>query len=122
MKPLLKNDLNTFLKRFGNFLDAELHSIEIVSPTALRVTLSAQDSARVFDWVTLVLEFSGVSDAKVPDNSKLPHIDMSGGITLLFADNAFFTFALGAYNTPLAAANSICHIKATTLKYEETSF
>lgn len=121
MKPLLKNDLNTFLKRFGNFLDAELHSIEIVSPTALRVTLSAQDSAREFDWVTIVLEFSGVSDAKVPDNSKLPHIDMSDGITLLFAENTF-TFALGAYNTPLAAANSICYIKSTSLKYEENSF
>lgn len=121
MKPLLKNDLNTFLKRFGNFLDAELHSIEIVSPTALRVTLSAQDSAREFDWVTIVLEFSGVSDAKVPDNSKLPHIDMSDGITLLFAENTF-TFALGAYNTPLAAANSICYIKAASLKYKETSF
>lgn len=121
MKPLLKNDINTFLKRFGNFVDAELHSIEIVSPTALRVTLNMQDSARAFDWVTLVLEFSGVSDAKVPENSKLPHIDMSDGITLLFVENTF-TFALGVYNAPLAVANSICYIKAASLKYEETSF
>ena len=121
MKPLLKNDINTFLKRFGNFVDAELHSIEIVSPTALRVTLNMQDSARAFDWVTLVLEFSGVSDAKVPESPKLPNIDMSDGITLLFAENSF-TFALGAYNAPLAAVNSICHVKATSLKYKETSF
>jgi len=121
MKPLLKNDLNTFLKRFGNFADAELHSIEIVSPVTLRVTLNTQDSARAFDWVAIVLEFSGVNDAKVPENSKLPHIDMSDGITLLFTENTFI-FALGAYNTPLAAVNSICHIKATSLKYKEISF
>lgn len=121
MKPLSKNDLNGFLKRFGNFVDAELHYIEIVSPTMLRVTLSTQDSARAFDWVTIALEFSGVSDAKVPESSKLPHIDMSDGITLLFTENTF-TFALGAYSTPLAATNSICYIKSASLKHQETSF
>lgn len=121
MKPLSKNDINSLLKRFGNFVDAELRSIEIVSPTMVKITVAAQDSARAFDWVTLVLEFSGVSDAKVPENSKLPHIDMSDGITLLFTENTF-TFALGVYSTPLAATNSICYIKAASLKYEETSF
>ena len=121
MKPLLKNDLNTFLKRFGNFVDAELRSIEIISPTIVKITVATQDSARAFDWVAIVLEFSGVSDAKVPESSKLPHIDMSDGITLLFAENSF-TFALGVYSTPLSATNSICSIKATSLKYKETSF
>lgn len=121
MKPLSKNDLNAFLKRFGNFVDAELRSIEIVSPTVVKITIATQDSARAFDWLALVLEFSGVSDAKVPESSKLPHIDMSDGITLLFTENTF-TFALGAYSTPLAATNSICYIKSASLKHQETSF
>ncbi|MDD2651974.1 MAG: hypothetical protein PHX44_02840 [Sulfurimonas sp.] len=121
MKPLSKNDINSFLKRFGSFIDAELRSIEILAPTAIKITFTAQDAARGFDWIIIELEFKGVSDAKVVENSKLPHIDMSNGITLLFMDNTF-TFALGAYNTPLAATNSICYIKATSLKYKEGSF
>ncbi len=121
MKPLLKNDLNTFLKRFDNFIDAELRSIEIVSPTVVKITFAAQDAARGFDWITIEFEFNGVSDARVLENSKLPHVDLSSGITLLFTDNTF-TFALGAYNTPLTATNSICYLKAASIKYKEGSF
>jgi hypothetical protein len=121
MRPLLKNDLESFLKRFGNFIDAEFRSIEILTPTTLKITLAAQDSARGFDWITLELEFSGVSNARLLESSKLLHADLSEGITLLFAENSF-VFALGAYNSFSATANSACYIKASSLKYAEGSF
>jgi len=121
MRPLLKNDLNGFLKRFGNFVDAEFRSIEIVTPTTIKITLAAQDSARGFDWITIELEFSGVSDARLLESSRLPHADLSEGITLIYGEDSF-RFALGSYDSFSAAANSVCHIKATSLKYKEGSF
>ncbi|MBW6488963.1 hypothetical protein [Sulfurimonas sp.] len=121
MRPLLKNDLESFLKRFGNFIDAEFRSIEILTPTTLKITLAAQDSARGFDWITIGFEFSGVSDARLIESSKLPHADLSEGITLIHKEDSF-RFALGAYNSFSAAANSACQIKASSLKYAEGSF
>lgn len=120
MKPLLDKNLTPFLKRFDGFIDAELRSIEIVSPTTVKITLAAQDSARGFDWITIELEFNGVNDARVLDNSKLSHIDMSNGITLIYADNQF-VFGVGDYNYS-NITDSICYIKAISLKYLEGGF
>lgn len=120
MKPLLDKNLASFLKRFDGFIDAEFRSIEIVSPTTVKITLAAQDSARGFDWITIELEFNGVNDARVLDNSKLSHIDMSNGITLIYADNQF-VFGVGDYNYS-NITDSICYIKAISLKYLEGGF
>jgi hypothetical protein len=121
MKPLLKKDLSTFLKRFNDFRDAELRSLEIISPTAVKITLEAQDSAREFDWITISLELSGISDANLPQNSKLPHIDMSDGITIIFTDTQI-AFGIGNYDNFSNITNSICYIKATSIKYQESIY
>lgn len=120
IKPLLDKNLTPFLKRFDGFIDAEFRSIEIVSPTTVKITLAAQDSARGFDWITIELEFNGVNNARVLDNSKLSHIDMSNGITLIYADNQF-VFGVGDYNYS-NITDSICYIKAISLKYLEGGF
>jgi len=109
------------LKRFENFKDAEFSSIEILSPTDMRFTFKVQDSAREFDWITLVLEFSGIKDARVIDDTKLKHIDMSNGVSLI--DNAG-TFAFGiseCYNIS-SIKSSVCYIIASGLKYYESQF
>lgn len=120
MKPLLKKDLSSFLKRFDSFRESELHSIEIITPTTVKITLTAQDSAREFDWIVVALEFSNVSDAQLPQNSKLAHIDMSEGITIIFSD-AQIAFGIGNYDNFPSITNSICSIKAASIKYEESS-
>ena len=121
MKPLLAKELPEFLKRFGNFIDAEFRHIEILSPTTIKISLAGQDSARGFDWVSINFEFSGVSDARLLSNSKLPHIDMSDGINILFEDTQFI-FGIGNENKISALKNSICQITFSTLKYQEGSF
>ncbi|DAB27572.1 MAG: hypothetical protein A2513_01230 [Sulfurimonas sp. RIFOXYD12_FULL_33_39] len=121
MKPLLKKDIESFLKRFESFVDSELRSINIISPSIVKITLATQDSARGFDWITLELEFNGISDAKLVENSKLVHVDMSDGVSLIFADNQF-TFAISCYNSASNITNSICYIKATSIKYIEGLF
>ena len=118
MKPLLKKDIESFLKRFDNFIDSEFKSIEIISPTTLKITLTTQDSLRGFDWISVELEFNKVSDAKLIENSKLPYLDMSQGITLLSSENQF-SFAVGSSSN---IVDSVCYIKAESLKYLEGAF
>jgi hypothetical protein len=119
--PLLKDSIDSFLKRFDYFRDSEFRHIEIVSPSVIKVTLASQDSARGFDWITVIFEFSGVSDAKIIDNSKLQYIDLAEGITLLYQDDKF-AFMIGNYNKLSDTQSSICYIKSSSLKYQEGSF
>ncbi len=121
VKPLLEKDLNFFLKRFNNFIDGELRHVEIVSPTTISITIAAQDSARAFDWITVKLEFNGVSDAKLLDAKKLSFVDISDGLTLLYEDN-FFAFGISRCSKLSGIKTSICYIIGSDLKCQEGSF
>jgi len=113
--------LSIDLTRFDNFKDAELRSLEVVSPTNIKLTVAVQDSARAFDWITLELDFVGVSDARVIEESKLQYIDMSDGVSLLHVNNEF-AFGIGAcYNAP-TIKNSTLYIISKDLKYKEGQF
>ena len=112
MKPLHVKDVKSFLSRFGNFLDAEIRNIDIVSAQEITITLACQDSARAFDWITLTLGFSGISDASLIDSTQLLHVDTSEGATLSYIDN-YFIFSI---------KNATLSLKASTIKYEEGQF
>ncbi len=121
VKPLFEKDLDFFLKRFNNFIDAELRHVEIVSPTTISITIATQDSARAFDWITIKLEFSGVSDAKLLDTNKLSFVDMSDGTTLLYEDTVF-AFGISKCSNLSGIKTSTCFIIGSDLKYQEGSF
>jgi hypothetical protein len=119
MKPLLKDDLENFLKRFENFSGAEFRSIKVNSATSMSVKFGVQDSSREFDWISVELEFSGINDAKLLEDSKLSYVDMDDGVTLL-AGSEGFSFAIGNYDPNIT--DSICYIKSSSLKYKEGTF
>ena len=121
MKPLLAKDINSFLKRFGNFCDGEFRDIEVISPTNITITFATQDEAKEFDWVSITLEFNGVSDAKLIESSKLSFIDMGEGISIIFENNMFY-FAIGRSNNISGIKTSICYIESSSIKYEQESF
>lgn len=121
MKPLLAKDLKPFLARFSNFTDGELRSIEIISPTVVKITLAGQDSARGFDWLSICFEFSGIVDARLLENTKLSLVDMGDGINIVYEDGNF-VFGVGNYKNLLNIKNSICFLISFTLKYEERAF
>jgi len=121
VKPLLKKDLSAFLKRFDGFKDAELRSFEIISPAIVKITLAVQDSAREFDWITIKLELSEIIDARLLENSKLPHIDMNEGVTIIFAESQV-AFGIGNYDNFSNITNSACYIKAASIKYQEDNY
>ena len=121
MKPLLSKDIPNFVKRFGNFVDAEIRTIEVVSPTTMRVAIACQDSARGFDWLTITLECSDILDARLLDDSKLSLIDMSDGASIIFEDDNF-AFGIGDYHNLSGIKNAISYIISSSLKYEEGPF
>ena len=121
MKPLLAKDLQSFLKRFGNFVDSEFRHVKIVSQSTINIILAGQDSARGFDWITVEFEFGGVNGARVLENSKLHLIDMSDGVSVLY-ENDLFTFGIGQYSTSSGLKNSTSFIESSSLKYKEGLF
>jgi len=120
MKPLLPNKFEEFLNRFQNFEDGEFRALEIVDATTMKATFAVQDAARDFDWLTIELEFSGVNDARLINDSQLSLVDMSDGISLV-ADGNKVGFSIGKYNIT-SINNSICYIMFNNLKYQEGLF
>ncbi len=112
MKPLSKSALHGFLERFGYFRDGELRDIEINSPTNITLTIAAQDASRAYDWITVKLEFEGVTSASLIENDQLEFLDMSDGIDIK-NNNNYFTFGI---------KNATLSIESLSLKYDEGSF
>ena len=121
MRPLLQKDIQQFLERFDNFKESEIRSLDVISPTTLTLTLTAQDAARGFDWISVEFEFNGVEDAKIVQESQLDFLDMSEGISLLFEEN-LFAFGVGECYNIAAVKNSACYIVSKGLKYQEGAF
>jgi hypothetical protein len=120
MKPLIADKFSEFLKRFQNFEDAEFRSLEVIDATTIRATFALQDGARAFDWITVTLEFSSVSDAKLLSDSQLPLVDMSDGISLTQESQEIY-FSLGNYRVS-TTKESIFYIVSKSLKYQEGLF
>jgi len=113
--------LSIDLSRFNNFKDAELRSLEVVSPTNIKLIVALQDSARAFDWITLEIDFIGVHDARLLEQNKLSFVDMSEGVSLLHVNNEF-AFGIGACYNVQAIKNSTLYIISQDLKYKEGQF
>jgi len=85
------------------------------------MTFALQDRARAYDWITLTLLFSDVSDAKLVDADKLEYIDMSDGVSIFYEDG-LFCFALGSYKKVLSAKDALFYIASKSIKYSEGAF
>ena len=121
MKPLLAKELPSFTKRFGDFVDAEIRSLEVLSPTTMKLSLACQDEARGFDWLSLNIEVDLVNDAQLIDESKLSLLDTSDGLSFIYENNSF-AFAIGSYKNISGIKNAISYIIASSVKYEEDNF
>jgi hypothetical protein len=121
MKPLLKKDIPSFLDRFDNFTSSEIRELKVITPTSFELTLTTQDKARAYDWITLSIAFNGIIDAKLVDESNLAHIDLSDGMSIV-DDNGMFAFGVGeCYNTS-CIKSSVLYIVSKEIKYNEGIF
>jgi len=121
MKPLRADNLESFNRRFNYAKDAMLNSLDVIDATTISLRLSVQDEGRGFDWIDIVVEVSGVSDARLVDDNRLSLIDMSDGLSVIFEDGVVIV-AVGSYKRVDSAVNAPLFIKGSTLKYQENSF
>jgi len=120
MRPLLSQDITNFMERFEHFKDAEFRSCNTLSPTEVKLLFAVQDKARAYDWITVELSCSLISDAKLLETSKLSLVNMSQGITLLYKNN--FALGLGEYTNHINIKDSLFYIICENIKYKEGTF
>ena len=121
MKPLSKTKLQEFLERFEYFKGSEFRSLEVIDATTLKITYALQDGAKEFDWITLSLEFSGVSDARILEDTKMSFTSLDDGVSLLLENN-MFAFCVGECATLSCIREATYYIIAQNIKYEEGEF
>ncbi|RLA77482.1 MAG: hypothetical protein DRG78_17390 [Epsilonproteobacteria bacterium] len=119
MKPL--TNTKDFLKRLDNFKNGELRSFEVISPSVMSITLAGQDEARAFDWISVTLEFSNITDARVVDDKRLSLIDMGDGVSII-NNNEELAFGIGECYNIDNIKNSTSFIVCKNIKYEEGLF
>ena len=108
------------MERFTNFEEAILRGVTVSAPTEISLRFSVQDSARAYDWIDIVFHISGVRDARLLDTSKLDFVDMSEGLSILFADETIVS--VGRFYDVESAKNASLYIVGEALKIEESSF
>jgi len=118
MKPLYNSLLDELYKRCNEFIDAELLSVEVLTPTTIKLLLNTQDKARGYDWIALELLFEDVEDARIVENSKLKHIDSSEGLGFFYKEGKF-VFHCGNSNRKSGTKDAICYIISNNLRYNE---
>lgn len=121
MKPLNKSTATALLTRISNGTACEIQSITPKTATSFELRISAQDANRGFDWIDIIFTFDGVSDARLLEDNKLAHLDMTEGFSIIYEEGSI-GFCLGAVTTLTRAKDSVLFIQAQSLKYEEAQF
>jgi hypothetical protein len=121
MKPLSPASAAALLTRIDGGTGCELRALSVIDPTTLRLRLSVQDRNRGFDWIDLVFEVSGVTDAALVEDGKLGFVDCSEGISL-FAENGSAGVGVGSYDSSEALKSSGLYLLGSSLKFEEAEF
>lgn len=115
MKPLeTKEQILTLLDRIDYAKGAQNLHVIVLSATSIELQLSVQDANRGYDWIDIAFRVDGVSDARLLDENRLVHVDMSDGVSL---DSG--AIAIGNYSSRNGYTNSPLYITGETLKYEE---
>ncbi len=121
MKPLSSASASTLLERIDFAKDGELRSVTMNSPTTFSLRLSVQDGSRGYDWIDIIFEVSGVSDARLLEDTQLKMVDMSDGVSIVI-ENGAAALGIGSYETLENITNAPLYLCGSAVKYEEAPF
>lgn len=121
MKPLLATKTDELLTRIDHAMAGEIRSVLMNSPVNFTIEFSVQDANRGHDWINIAFEVDGVSNARLIDDEKLPFVDMSDGISLIFEDGSC-AVAIGEYHSLEAMQSAALFLCGSSIKYEERPF
>ncbi len=107
-------EINALLSKHNHFKYEQIRSIENLPDNAKLVTLVIQDEDGNETDVVKV-EFSDITASRILENSVLPLIDMSDGVTIIEEHN-LYGFALGRGTAMLHVHNAPLYIVAGGIK------
>lgn len=119
VKPLSGSSLKNLLERIDFAKDGEIRSLSPLSPTSVAIRFSVQDSARGYDWIDVLFQIDGVSDAKLVSDNVLGALDMSEGITVEIT-SSHNALTIGSYNG--RAKEAPLYIIGASIGYEELPY
>ncbi len=110
--------INTLLEKYNHFRYEQIRSVQNLSETSKLVTLVVQDDEGE-DTDVIKIEFSGISASRILENSVLPMLDMTSGITLI-KEHGLYGFALGSGTAMLHVHNAPLYIVSSDVKLVES--
>ena len=121
MKPLASVSAAVLLERIDHAIDCEIRSVTVLSPTSIAIRFSVQDRGREFDWIDIVFEVNGVTDAHLIEEGKLQHVDMSEGISIII-ENTGVGIGIGRYSKLRNLCDSPLCLLGSSIKFKESAF
>jgi len=110
-------EINSLLKKYKNFIGAQVRSIRTTSETSKVMTLVLQDDDGE-DISSVKLEFINVNSSRTLPDSALAYMDMMSGISIIY-ENEKYAFTIGRATTMLAVHNTPVFIISDDIKIED---
>ncbi len=107
-------EITALLKKYNNFKDEMLRTIEKTSDDSYVLTIVIQDDEGE-DLNSVKIEFSNVENSKILVDSVLSYMDMTSGITIL-KENDLYGFAVGRETAMLYILNAPLFIISKNIK------
>jgi len=121
MKPLNQTSATALLERIDHAANGELRSLAIINPTTMQLRLSVQDKNRGYDWIDVIFEVSGISNARLLQDKQLALVDMQEGITVLF-EGSRAGVGVGRYTSLASLADATLYMIGSGVKLAEADF
>ncbi|CAI6149654.1 MAG: hypothetical protein SPLUMA2_SPLUMAMAG2_01598 [uncultured Sulfurimonas sp.] len=110
-------EINSLLKKYKNFVGAQVRSIRTTSETSKVVTLVLQDDDGE-DISSVNLEFININSSRTLPDSALAYMDMMSGIAIIY-ENERYAFTIGRATTMLAVHTTPVFIISDDIKIED---
>lgn len=110
-------NITPILEKYNNFVDAQIRSVKNLSEDSKIVTIVLQDDDGE-DLNSVEIEFSGIRESRILDNSVLAFLDMGSGISVV-KEHELYGFALGRGTAMLHVHNAPLFIVASQITMRE---
>ena len=110
-------DIDKIVTKYNNFVDSQIKYVEVTSDTSKRIVMSILDDDGE-ETSIVELNFSGIKESHILQNSVLSFLDMMSGLTIL-KENDLYGFGLGSGTTMLHVRSAPMYIISTDLNVVE---
>ncbi len=110
-------EINALLEKYNHFKYEQIRSVKWTTETSILLTLVIQDDDGE-DLESINIEFSDIKESRLLDNSVLPLMDMTSGITII-EEHGLFGFALGSGSAMLHVHNAPLYIVSSNIQVKK---